>query len=795
MKKIICVFISQLFLLNSFVATGKEYKGFFNFSYSEKEDKIIIEIDTLNVEFLFVPSLATGVGSNDLGLDRGRLSETKVVKFVRAGNKILLLQPNYNYRALSTNKNEVEAVENAFATSVLWGFKIEKEEKGKMYIDASDFFMQDAVNVIETLKQNNEGNYKIDKSRSALYLPGIKSFPENSEFESIITFTGEPAGRFVRTVTPTPGSITVHIHYSFIALPDKGYKPRVFDPRAGYFSSTYMDYASPFDQDITKRYITRHRLEKKNPEARISEPVKPIIYFVDRGTPEPIKSALIEGASWWRQAFEEAGFKNAFFVKEMPEGADMMDVRYNTIQWVHRSSRGWSYGSAVSDPRTGEILKGHVSLGSLRIRQDFMIAQGLLSPYGNDKILVEKAKELALARIRQLAAHEVGHTLGLAHAYSSSSENRGSVMDYPQPLVEIKNGKLDFTNAYDDKIGTWDKIAIKYGYQEFPNKEEEKAGLQKIIQDYMKAGISFLSDRTSAGGIQPYTSQWDNGKNAYEELERMMEIRKIALNNFGENTIPEGAPYASLEDVLVPIYYFHRYQITAAAKMIGGLDYRYAMKGDGQIITEMISPKDQENAMQVLLKTITPAELIIPENILELIPPQPMGYSRSSSENITSNTGLTFDPLSAANTLANMVFIELINPQRSQRLIENHGRDSKQPGLEKILEEIISATWKTQVESGYSGEIQIVVNNALLLNLELLALNDNATPEVRSLAWYKIQEIARVATEKSTSLRDSALKAHYDYAIHQIELFNSNPDKLEPLKPELPPQGAPIGMD
>ncbi len=434
--------------------------------------------------------------------------------------------------------------------------------------------------------------------------------------------------------------------------------------------------------------------------------MEPIIYYVDRGTPEPVKSALIEGASWWSQAFEAAGFKNAFIVKEMPEGADMQDVRYNTIQWVHRSTRGWSYGSTVSDPRTGEILKGHVTLGSLRIRQDFMIAQGLLSPYGKDKKEVEKAKEMALARIRQLAAHEVGHTLGLAHAYSSSAENRGSVMDYPQPLIKIKNGKLDFSDAYDDKIGEWDKVAINYGYREFSNEEKEKEGLQKIIKDYLKDGRTFFSDRTSAGGIQPYTSQWDNGKNPSEELERMMEIRKIALNNFGENTIPEGTPFATLEDILVPVYYYHRYQVTAAAKTIGGLNYRYAVKGDGQVITEFISPEDQEKALQVLLKTISPEELKIPEKLVQMIPPKPMGYGRSSAENIQSNTGLTFDPLSAAEALTNMVLSELLNPQRAQRLIEYHGRNASQPGFIKILDALVAATWQKSSETELKGNCE-----------------------------------------------------------------------------------------
>jgi len=516
---------------------------------------------------------------------------------------------------------------------------------------------------------------------------------------------------------------------------------------------------------------------------------------VDRGAPEPIKSALIEGAGWWNQAFEAAGYKDAFIVKEMPEGADMLDIRYNVIQWVHRSTRGWSYGNTVTDPRTGEIIKGHVSLGSLRVRQDLMMAQGLLSPYGKDENELEQAKEMAIARIRQLSAHEVGHTIGLSHAYSSSAENRSSVMDYPHPLVKISKGEIDLSEAYDDKIGDWDKVSIIYGYQDFPEGIDEKEALNNIIQKSIKDGMSFLSDATSAGGAHPYTHQWDNGKKPYEELDRLMEIRKIALNNFGENTIPEGTPYATLEDVLVPIYYFHRYQITAAAKVVGGLNYRYALKGDGQLITKMIPAKDQEDALQSLLKVLKPEALAFPENLLKIIPPKPMGYGRSTNENIKTKTGVTFDPLSAAEALVNMVFGELTNPQRMQRLIEYHGRDPKQPGLVKVLDEIIAISWKGNQPGGYLGELQKVVDNALLLNLMQLAVNDAASNEVKAIAWLKIHEIKIIAKEIYGSLIESGQKAHFGYAIYLIEQFEEYPEKFKKVVTVVPPQGAPIGMD
>ncbi len=794
MHRLIIFFIvigAGLFLFPDSLSS-QQFTGFFNFTYDENEDKLLLEIDKLDKEFLYVSSLASGVGSNDLGLDRGKLNRSKVVKFIKAGNKILFIQPNYMFRAGgTTNEDEIKAVEDAFAQSVLWGFKIENEEQGSYFIDLKPFLMQDAANVESILP----GNYKLDDTRSALFLPGIKNFPKNSEFETLLTFTGNPSGRLVRSVTPTAGAVTLRQHHSFIELPDENYKLREFDPRAGYFGITYQDYSTPIDQSIIKRFISRHRLEKKNPDSNMSEPVEPIIYYVDRGVPEPIKSALIEGAGWWNQAFEAAGYKNAFFVKEMPEGADMLDVRYNVIQWVHRSTRGWSYGSTVTDPRTGEIIKGHVSLGSLRVRQDFMIAQGLLSPYGDDTTEVERAKEMALARIRQLSAHEVGHTLGLSHAYSSSSEGRTSVMDYPHPLVQLKNGKINLSEAYDDKIGKWDIISIRYGYQDFPKGTNEKEALNAILKTGFDEGMSFLSDATAAGGVHPYTNQWDNAAKPHTELKRVMEIRKTALDNFGENTIPAGDPYATLENVLVPVYFFHRYQIEAAAKIVGGLNYRYAVKGDGQFITQLIPPEEQEEALGVLLEVVSPEALAIPEKLLEMIPPQPMGYSRSTSENIITKTGVTFDPFSAAAAVNNMVFGRLTDSRRAQRLFEYHNRDANQPGLEMILNRMLDATWRSKKQTGYPGALSMVADNSLLMHLLNLASNKETSDEVKAIAWIKIQDLNQYAAQEYINSSDSEIKAHYGYAIHQIKQFMENPEKFRQPDKILPPQGPPIGME
>ncbi|MFK7937659.1 MAG: zinc-dependent metalloprotease, partial [Saprospiraceae bacterium] len=650
----------------------QEYNGYFDFFYDEKEGKIYLAVEDLDNEFLYVNSLPAGIGSNDIGLDRNQLGGNRIVKFIRSGNKILLVQPNYDYRAVSDNYDEQKSVEEAFAQSVLWGFTIKEEQKGRVLIDLTPFLMHDAHGVAQRLQQAKQGSYSVDASRSALYLERTKSFPKNSEFEATITFKGKATGNYIRSVTPSSDAVTVRQHHSFIELPDDNYEPRHFDPRSGFFGISYQDYATPISQPLTKRFINRHRLEKKDPTQAVSEAVEPIVYYLDRGTPEPIRSALIEGASWWNQAFEAAGYKNAFQVKVLPAEADPMDVRYNVINWVHRSTRGWSYGSSVSDPRTGEIIKGHVLLGSLRVRQDFLIAQGLVEAYENGTTPDPRLEEMALARLRQLSAHEVGHTIGLAHNFAASYNDRSSVMDYPHPYVRMNDsGKADFGAAYDDKIGDWDKRTILYGYQDFPDNVDVNEELQDIINQNIQMGFRYISDRDArpASGAHPYGHLWDNGASPAQEMRRMIEFRAKALENFSEKNIPVGAPMATLENVLVPIYLMHRYQVEAVAKSIGGVEYTYAMRGDGQPTNAMLPAKVQREALNTLLETLKPEFLAIPEKVIQLIPPQPMGYQRDR-ELFKINTGLTFDPLSAAESSANKTLTFLLNPARLTRLVE-----------------------------------------------------------------------------------------------------------------------------
>ncbi|RKQ49069.1 uncharacterized protein DUF5118 [Roseivirga pacifica] len=791
---LLCLVAHTLIGQTSIAEKTKDFtkkEGFFTYYWDESAGKVWLEIDKLESEFLYVNSLAAGVGSNDIGLDRGQLGGTKIVEFRRVGPKVLLVQPNYDYRAVSNNPEEVKAVKQAFAESVLYGFKVEAESDGKILIDITSMLLDDAHGVARTLSRSRQGNFRADASRSAIYPPMLKNFPKNSELEATITFTGTATGGYLRSVTPTPDNVTVRMHHSFIELPDANYELRKADPRSGYGSISYMDYATPIQDNIVKRFTRRHRLEKKNPKAKVSEPVEPIRYYVDRGAPEPIKSALIEGARWWNQAYEAAGYKNAFIVEEMPADADPLDVRYNVIQWVHRSTRGWSYGSSVTDPRTGEIIKGHVSLGSLRVRQDFLIAQGLITPYENGTTPDPKLLELALARLRQLSAHEVGHTIGLSHNFAASVNDRASVMDYPHPLVELKNGTVELKNAYDVGIGDYDKSAIIWGYQDFPDGTDEDKALDAIIDQRVKDGLLYLtdSDARPISSVSPTAHLWDNGKSATEELNRLMELRKVVLQNFSEKNIAVGAPMATLEEVLVPMYMIHRYQLEGAVKSVGGVYYNYKLRGDTQAAQRVVPRAEQEAALSALLNTIKPENLAFPQHILDIIPPRPPGFWRGR-ENFKVRTGLTFDAVAPGETLSGAVQEFILNPQRATRLAQQKAIDPSQIGLEEVIgamaQQVFSST-----NNAYHAELQRANVDQFTNALINLAKSTQASATARSAAYASLMEIA----DQDFDEGDLVEKGFMAMQKHKIKTFLNNPMEYNPPSALTPPDGSPIGTD
>ncbi len=768
----------------------QKFKGFFDFQYDQKTDKVYLEVDELNKEFLYVSSLSNGIGSNDIGLDRGQLGNKRIVYFKKYGNKLMLVQPNLKFRALTDNALEKKSVEQAFATSILFGFEIEEEIKGKYILDITDFLMQDTHGVAARLKRSEQGSYSLDKDKSALSLDRTKAFPKNIEFDIVLTFKGEPKGSNIRSVVPNASLITVAQHHSFIELPDDNYEKRGFDARSGSYPFSYYDYSTPVQEPILKRFITRHRLEKKDPTAAMSEAVEPIIYYLDNGTPEPIRSALLEGGRWWNQAFESIGYKDAFQLKMLPDDIDPLDIRYNVIQWVHRSTRGWSYGSTVTDPRTGEIIKGHVSLGSLRIRQDFLIAQAFMNrPFAETDNNYQPMLQLALARIRQLSAHEIGHTLGFAHNYIASTNKRTSVMDYPHPQFSLKNGQIDFSNAYATGIGDWDKVSVAYSYTNFAKAENEKGGLNQILNKAKEDGLRYITDQDARpqGSAHAMAHLWDNGKNISEELNAMLDIRKVAIDNFSIDNIRKGEPNSVLEDVFAPLYFFHRYQTEAVAKVVGGLDYNYSLKGDGQESVTVVDRKNQEGALNGLLKTLDASVIAIPIEKLSLFPPRAFGYGRTR-ESFKGRTGVSFDALSAPETAADMTLGFLLHPERASRLIQQKALDPTNLGLGEVLGQVVDKTIHRKQKDTYINEVQQNINFRVLFHLMNLAATDKVHPQVNAIANQRLKSLKSTLQSKGKDVIGLEM-------VRRIDNFYAHPEQFKVVAPPVIPDGSPIGMD
>lgn len=777
-----------------------EYQpGFVDLYWDDSSGKMYLGINGEATELLYQSSLARGVGSNDLGFDRGQLGSRKVVEFRSVGPRLLMIERNLSYRAISDDPDERRAVRDSFAESVIWGFDIAAVRNGRTIVDATEFLLRDSHGIVERLADSEEGTFSPDESRSAIYMERTRAFPDNSEVEARVTFTGKAEGAFLPTVIPDDNAFTVNLHHSFIRLPDDNYEPLPYDARAGiiglgFGDAGFFDYASEIGDELSVRYARRHRLEKVDPSAEVSDAVEPIVYYVDRGAPEPVRTALIEGGGWWNQAFEEAGYRNAFRVELMPEDADPMDVRYNVIQWVHRSTRGWSYGSSIVDPRTGEILKGHVTLGSLRVRQDYMIAEGLLSPYADTSEGAEALLNMSLARIRQLSAHEIGHTIGMEHNFAASTQGRASVMDYPFPLVEFgPDNKLSLDNAYAVGMGAWDLRTVLYAYQDFPDDVDADAERARIMAETIGSGLKYVSDSDSrsVGTAHPDGNLWDNGADPLDELQRLMRVRERALQQFSPANIRIGRPLATIEETLVPIYLLHRYQLHAAGKLLGGEYFRYALRGDGQRATDPVDGEKQRAALQELVATIDPQVLRLPDSLLDSIPPRPPGYGLTR-ESFPRSSGPTFDPLGAARSAVSLTLEVLLHPQRAARMVSASARQSDLPGFDEVLSTLTAATWYSVPQRGLEAEIQRATNTELLVHLLLLANHAEADPQVRGLALDSVNGLASWLDARISRESDAGWRAHYGLMADMIRQIRQNPAGLEALAPTEAPPGSPI---
>ncbi|MGH7583087.1 MAG: zinc-dependent metalloprotease [Gemmatimonadales bacterium] len=779
----------------------RKLDGFFPLYWNADAGTLYMEVPRLDTDVLDMDGLASGLGSNDIGLDRGAVTGERMVRFERIGRKVLMVQPNLNYRSLSRDSAEIADVHDAFAPSVLWGFPLAAASDGgrRVLVEMNDYLLHDPAEIAQRL---GPGSYKLEADRSAISMPMTENFPENTEMEAELTFVRQSGGhgntgggmayfQGVGAVSATPDAATLRLHHSFIQLPDtSGFTPRTYDPSSGYGPFSWQDYSAPLGQSLTQRFITRHRLAKRDPTAEMSDPVKPIIYYIDPGTPEPMRSALLEGAGWWNQAFTAAGYRNAFQVKLLPPGASPLDIRYNIIDWVNRSTRGWSYGGGVIDPRTGEILKGVVTLGSLRVRQDWLIAEGLLQPYQNGTEQAPEIQAWVLQRLKQLAAHETGHSLGLDHNYYDSDSGRISVMDYPAPLLTLRaDGTLDISKVYADGIGAWDKVSIAYGYQDFPAGTNVSRALDAILDTAYAHDLRYQTNQDI--DVNPRADQWSNGTEPAAELDRIMAIRASALRTFGVNAIKLRTPLAQIEEALVPLYMYHRYQAEAAASALGGIHYTYALRGDGREAFRRATAREQNAALSALMRVLRPSALALPDTLLRIIPPRPEGYD-ATRELFPRNTGPAFDDVTPAVVAAQHVVGTILSSERATRLVEQHALDPALPGLDAVIDTVVATAFDAPVAGPYQAAIKRAIERVVVD--QLLSLAGNAPmADVRALANYALQQRATVLTRR-VAMGDVAARANATLLAEDIHRFMSRPaGTVSPVaQPDVPP-GAPIG--
>ena len=750
--------------------------------------RVKIDLSTLHGPFLLVPTLERAIGSNDIGLDRAQNGDPLLVEFRRAGKRALLVQKNMRYIAASDDADEAAATRDAFAEAVLWSGEIVDGPDGAQWLDIGGLLTTDLIGVADRLDATKQGKYALSADRSAVLAEQTQSFPDNAEFSAMLTFVGDGSGAFARQAAADARRITVRQRLGFVRLPSAGFAPRAYHPASGGYSIAHYDFAQPIERNLEVRLQPRFRLEKLDPDAPRSRVKKPIVFYLDRGTPEPIRSALLEGANWWRDAFDAAGFIDAFRVEIAPEGMSMSDVRYNTITWTHRATRGWSYGGGLIDPRTGEIIKGYVNLGSQRVRQDLLIAEGLLAPYGKgaDPAIAAQAKAMALWRLKQLAAHEVGHALGFAHNFAASRTGNGSVLDYPHPMIELgADGVPHLAAPYRVGIGDWDKFLVAHAYGVFPAGQEQ-AGLAALRADIAAKGYAYVSDPDSRapGDMHEAGALWDvPGGDPLDGLAFLLRVRKAALARFAGGALPPDRQLGDAERRLVPIYLLHRYQAEAAIRLIGGGEYRYGLIGDTTPGVRDVDPATQRRALSMVASLLSLDVLSIPGDVQRVLTPPSNEYARGP-EYFDTKMAPAFDPLQAASSASALVAQFALQSERLNRVAWQHGRDAASPSVTQVFDALVAAPWRETPAAGQGALVQSA-RDWTMLDASLLLLDGGELHPAVSAEWRAALEafVRENAASKLDDRREAATR---------VRRYLDDPSsvKLRPL-PAIPP-GAPI---
>ena len=781
-----------------------EQKGLLPVYVDQKKGRILLRLPAPDAQgvsgrFLYLTALRTGLGSASIGLDRGMSGSTQVLHFRRVGKKVLAEYENPRFRASNAPVDEQAAAEASFAYSTVWAGDVAAEAPdGGVLVDVSGFLTRDVLNAADQLKQGEDDSFKLVADLSIADVTAVKVFPENIELEARQTFTSDKPGDEVKNIAPDPELVSVVVRHSLVKLPDPGYEPRRFDPRAGGFSTQVVDFAVPLGQDIVYDLANRFRLEKVQPGAARSPVKKPIVFYVDRGAPEPIRTALVEGAAWWAAAFDAAGYADAFRVEVAPEGVDPLDVRYNFINWIDRATRGWSYGQVVVDPRTGEIVKGSVLLGALRVRQDMLIFEGLV---GADQVGTGGPNDpvrAALARIRQLSAHEVGHALGFNHNFAGSTQERTTVMDYPAPRLKLAGGRIDLSDAYGVGVGRWDMFIVDWLYGEVPPGPAGAAALDAKARAAQTQGLRYVSDDDARpdGAAQPWGSLWDDGADPAAELRRMMQLRRVALDGFSTAALRSGEAMAGLRRKYVPIYLLHRYQALAALMLVGGVDYAYSVKGDAAPGGGAVPAAVQRDALDALMLTLQPTELDTPER---LIAPLSAAWSGAPDRQFAIEVfdtagGSVFDPLVAAETAAGLTLDGLTAADRLDRLVDQNRRDPSQLGGAEMLDRLTSTVFPAAPAPGRLAEVQRRVQTRLVIDYAQGARDPAVSPAAAALLEAQLSVLAgRLKTAPGADAAERAHRARLVMLLTDRKEMQRLLDRPK-LTPKVPP-GMPIGSD